>query len=230
MRIGLEWGRAGLAALAGRCDALVIVDVLSFSTCVEVACGRGAGVVPVALRDRAEAEAEAARRGAVLAGPRGAGGVSLSPPSLAALAPGARVVLPSPNGAALSAAAEAPVVIAGCLRNASAVARFLAARAGAVGIVAAGEHWPDGSLRPALEDLLGAGAIASALGGGLTADAEAARDAFEGARSGLAERLAACRSGRELIDRGYRGDVTCAAEHDVGRAVPLLRDGCYLAA
>ncbi len=48
-----------------------------------------------------------------------------------------------------------------------------------ISVIAAGEKWPDGSLRPALEDLLGAGAILSRLEGNLSGDAQAAVAAFE---------------------------------------------------
>jgi 2-phosphosulfolactate phosphatase len=43
----------------------------------------------------------------------------------------------------------------------------------------------------------------------------------------LADELAACASGRELLDAGYADDVTVAAEVDTSDAVPVLEDGAY---
>ena len=74
MRVLLEWGTDGLDALGPSADVIVIVDVLSFSTCVDVAVGRGATVHPYRWRDdsaatfAAEHDAHLAkRRGRVLA-------------------------------------------------------------------------------------------------------------------------------------------------------------------
>jgi len=39
-----EWGEAGLRQLVADSDAIVMVDVLSFATCVDIAVGNGATV------------------------------------------------------------------------------------------------------------------------------------------------------------------------------------------
>jgi hypothetical protein len=99
-----EWGPGAPRALAG-CRTFIVVDVLSFTTCVSIAAAAGASIFPA--RSREEAAALASRHGATLAGARGAG-YSLSPASLVAAPAGLRLVLPSPNGAVVSLEAHAP--------------------------------------------------------------------------------------------------------------------------
>ena len=233
-----EWGMAGLLAPHERTAALVIVDVLSFSTAVDIAVARGAIVHPFPFSDQRAAQQEAARLGATLAHPRNAAGgqYSLSPASLATIPRGTRLLLPSPNGSRLSVAAAGTrrriPVLAGCLRNARAVAaaaRRLAGT-GAVGVIPAGELWPDGGLRPAIEDLLGAGAIIEHLGGEASPEAEVARDAWRAAGHRLGRMIRLCTSGQELVSRGYSGDVDLALEEDASATAPVLRDGAYRAA
>ena len=65
-----------------------------------------------------------------------------------------RVVLPSPNGATLSLGASPGLVLAGCFRNAAAVAQAAQAIGKRVLLLPAGEQWPDGFLQPC-QDLLG---------------------------------------------------------------------------
>ncbi len=229
-----EWGEAAIRYLAEGCGAVVIVDVLSFGTAVDVALGRGATVLPYRWKNGSAASfAEA--QGALLASHerRFTGGQpgrwSLSPASLAILPEGARLVLPSPNGSALSvlAAASGAAVYSACLRNAGAVAAHVGARCGTVLVVAAGERWPDGSLRPADEDLWGAGAVIASLGLLASPEAEVAAQAFLAVRPELAAKLRACGSGRELMERGFGVDLDLAAAYGVSRVVPGLRDGAY---
>ena len=226
-----EWGLAGIEALRDQVSVLVIVDVLSFSTAVDVAVSQGAIVYPFAYGDLDAARAAAEGVGAMLARPRRAGGgqLSLSPVSLATLGEGSKVMLPSPNGSRLSLACGATPVLAGCLRNAAAVARAAKALAGSgsIGVIPAGERWPDGGLRPAIEDLLGAGAILHHLHLPCSPEAQVARDAYRGAGSEIAALIRDSVSGRELVDAGFAGDVEMAVDQDASAKAPMLIEGAY---
>lgn len=226
-----EWGICGVEVLREHVAVLVIVDVLSFSTAVDVAVSRGAEIYPFPLGDKEAAEAAAGRVGAVLAKPRRAPGgqYSLSPVSLQSTPPGLKLMLPSPNGSRLSLASGGIPVIAGSFRNAEAVAhraREIAA-GGAVGIIPAGERWPDGSLRPAIEDLLGAGAIIHYLDMPCSAEAQMAVNAYRMSRDAVAALIRNSVSGRELTDGGFPDDVEIAVQQNVSACAPVLRDGRY---
>ena len=223
-----EWGPAGLRACLAGADVVVIVDVLSFCTCVDVAVGRGAVIFPFASRDDS-AEDFARSQDALLASRQRGVGYSLSPASLQAIPAGTRLVVPSPNGATLSLATGPTATLAGCLRNAAAVARAASGIGRRVTVIPAGERWPDGGVRFALEDWLGAGAIIAGLPGSRSPEAAAAADAFCTAENALPEMLAACSSGRELIERGHGEDVRLAAALNVSGAAPRLVAGAYVA-
>jgi hypothetical protein len=148
----------------------------------------GGAAVPLARRHRSRVRPRAA------SGPGGR--APLARPllplawSLADIPPGTRLVLPSPNGAALSllagtiAAPAGAAVVAACLRNARAVAAFACHGGGSVAVIACGERWPDRSLRPAWEDLVGAGAVMADLPGRRSPETQAACDAFRAAPGG----------------------------------------------
>ncbi len=232
-RVRMEWGPTGAESVPA--DYAVVVDVLSFTTTLSVALERGIEVFPFRWKDARAAE-HAVRHGATLAVGRfealsrgGARRVSLSPASLAEVVGVERLVLPSPNGStiAFALADSGAQVVGACLRNASAVAQWLSPRVAAgssVVVVPAGERWHDDSLRPAVEDLWGAGAVLAGL-------VEAARDdvspeavmavaAFRAAD--LPADLARCASGRELVEVGFLADVDIAAQHDASAVVPVL--------
>lgn len=63
--VRLEWGPDGVGELAPHCAVLIIIDVLVFTTSVNVALGRGGRVMPLPWRD-VEAEERARKAGAVL--------------------------------------------------------------------------------------------------------------------------------------------------------------------
>jgi 2-phosphosulfolactate phosphatase len=261
--VRMEWGLQGAEMISQHADYAVIVDVLSFCTTVSVALDQGAEVYPYPWRDES-ARKYARQHGAVLAVGRSearsaTGGatashriVSLSPASVRAAAGLDRIVLPSPNGSALAAAlARSGVpIVATCLRNRTAAARWLAAqpdasgrpaqpaasrrlaqpgapgRAPVIAVIAAGERWPDGTLRPAVEDLWGAGAVIAALDRlGVTAlspEARSAAAAWHAIEATLDQALASCSSGTELADAGFSADVAIAGELDASGCVPQL--------
>ena len=227
--VRFEWGIHGVSHVANLGGVTIIVDVLSFSTCVDIVCSRSACVLPYRHKD-ASAVAFANANSAVLAGARSGGGLSLSPRSLLEIEAGTRLVLPSPNGSTLTLACLAPVVLAGCLRNAAAVAAFASSHAGPITVVAAGERWEDGTLRPAVEDLLGAGAVIHYLQGARSPEASAAEAAFAGTRKQLLSTISSCASAVELAARGFAADVQLAAAINASTCVPQLRDGAYVRA
>jgi 2-phosphosulfolactate phosphatase len=234
------WGPDGLAALAALAAVVVVVDVLRFTSAVSAAVEAGAAVVPARWADE-QAVAFAASSGALLAGRREDGGPSLSPTDLLTLRPGVRLVLPSPNGATLAASARdhgSAAVLAGCLRNASATARRARelARGETIAVIASGERTATEALRPAVEDLLGAGAVLYALdpAGAVSPprcspEAAAARAAFVAARPLVVEHLLESTSGRQLVGIGFGDDVHTSAAYDVTDLAAQLVDGAFVA-
>ena len=97
-------------------------------------------------------------------------------------------------------------------------------------VISAGERWNDGSLRPAIEDLLGAGAIISELEGTLSPEAVVARDAFLSAQEDLSSRIWESVSGMELREKGFPQDVEIALDLNVSSCVPMLNEGAFVAA
>jgi 2-phosphosulfolactate phosphatase len=193
---------------------------------VDIAVSRGATVYPYRWRDQ-RAHDYATSLNAVLAEHDRGAGFSLSPASLLTIPATTRLVLPSPNGATLSFATGTTPTLAGCFRNAEAVAHAARRLGRRIGVVPAGERWPDGSLRPAIEDWLGAGAIIHHLAGTRSAEALLAEQAFLQAAHDLPTFLKGCLSGQELIERGFTQDVALAAALNSSGAAPLLQDGTY---
>ncbi|EKT79126.1 2-phosphosulfolactate phosphatase [Rhodococcus opacus M213] len=129
------------------------------------------------------------------------GQISLSPNTIRRTAAPRRLVLPSPNGSTISfeLSAGTGVCIGASLRNATAVADWIARHCtstSVVSVIAAGKKWPGGELRPAIEDLWGAGAVLSALSATWVE-----RRLFAGS-SGGHDRLAGRRGDPPAVPRG----------------------------
>jgi 2-phosphosulfolactate phosphatase len=231
-----DWGAAGSAHVVDVADILVVVDVLSFTTSVSVALDRGVEVYPAPWEGGRAQEMGRTHDAQVAAGRHhvsAANPWSLSPANLRVTPFTPRLVLPSPNGSAIAAEAQASDVVAACLRNAAAVAAWLAASAPGgrrVTVIAAGERWPDGSLRPAIEDALGAGAVIDALARvasrRLSPEAASIRALYAGTQD-LRGVISGSGSARELAAAGFSSDVEIAMELDSSALVPVLRGAAF---
>ncbi len=234
-RCRLDWGWDGVRRAAARGDVVVVVDTLSFSTTAVTAVQHGGIIYPCASQEQAARVAQ--QVGAELAVMRkevpAKGRFSLSPITYLALEAGSRVAISSPNGATCCGyGAQAPVLLVGTLLNAQAVATTLSSLleqkpALNATIIACGERWripsEDGSLRFAVEDYLGAGAILSYLHHAMTPEATLCRGAFLQASNNIATLLWDCASGRELRDIGFEEDVRHAARLNAYETVPILQ-------
>ncbi|MFG2200110.1 2-phosphosulfolactate phosphatase [Kitasatospora sp. NPDC048715] len=234
--VHVEWGVPGAALAAARGDAVVVVDVLSFSTTLAVAVDRGFACLvysgaEIAEMGGREAAAERLRARALSKRRRvPPGALSLSPGSLTRAEPGQRVLFTSLNGASIVAAsASAPALLVAGLRNAAASARTARAvltsgTARRITIVASGEQWSSvepgvSGMRPAAEDWLGAGLLCLRLReAGLSLSAEAALSAASWTSSDV---LRDCVSARELVAAGFAEDVELSLELDVSDVVPV---------
>lgn len=223
------WGLLGIRELRAISDVIVIVDVLSFTTAVDIATARGSVVLPYPYRGDLAANYAASVDAQPASEERGRG-FSLSPASLRELPAGYRLVLPSPNGAALSFSVEHPIVLAGCLRNATAVGQAASRLGSTVAVIAAGEVGAGGEFRTCIEDWIGAGAVIDACTGLRSTEASIAAGAFRFFREGLAQTLRDSPSGKELIGRGCGLDIDLAVELEVSTTVPRLIDRAFVSA
>lgn len=229
----LEWGIQAINAYADQVDTIIVVDILSFSTAVSVALERGAVVIPYPF-EYTTASAFAQAKNAILAVHRGETTAdkpySLSPQSFQKAQYGDKIVLPSPNGATCCVRAHengVRNVLIGSLRNAQATAAAANSNGERILIAPCGERWTDGSLRPAIEDLLGAGAIAAALEttARLSPEAFLAACFFRQASDRLGNLIRRCASGHELLEMGYGGDIDMAVDLDATTVSGKMTNG-----
>jgi 2-phosphosulfolactate phosphatase len=93
-----EWGLEGIRKLSPVSDVFIIVDVLSFSTCVDIAAGNKAFILPYKFKDESASNYASINGAELAAFSRSRQEFSLSPSSLTKIKPGTKLVLPSPNG------------------------------------------------------------------------------------------------------------------------------------
>jgi len=122
-----------------------------------------------------------------------------------------------------------PLVVTAGLTNRTAVAEWVLARQAekgdrfSVAVIAAGASREDGSIRFAVEDLLGAGAVIDALIGlGIdhcSPEAAAVASGFAGLHRAVRHLVSASESGSRLVASGRSAEVQAAAQLDASSEV-----------
>jgi len=224
--VRLEWGLSAVEYLACEADCVVVVDVMSFSTCVSLAADNGARIYPWPWKDASAVEygnkigVNTASFDRKFTGE----GYSLSPTSICNISAGESLVLPSPNGSTISFRARelGIAVFSGCFRNMNATAKACQ-EFKRILVVPCGERWPDGSLRPAVEDHVAAGGIIAALGReSLSPEAHTAVAAWKHHQKHSLSLLQQCSSAIELRQRGFEEDIALCLDADVSEMACLL--------
>ncbi|WP_100012034.1 2-phosphosulfolactate phosphatase [Lentibacillus sediminis] len=230
----VEWGRRGAREASERGDIVIIVDVLSFSSTVISALNYGAMIFPYPPHLDGKKFAEQVNAEYTLGRAEAAkvGKPSLSPVSFNQEHANRKYVLSSRNGSFCTwIASKVPALLIGGLLNASSVASLanqLRSQVKAnITVVPCGEQWVgvnknEDSLRPSIEDYLGAGAILSELKGDKSPEAEVCIGAFEYGRHKIGELVWESGSGRELRERGFEADVKHCSQLNVYQSVPKL--------
>ncbi|MEH7495624.1 2-phosphosulfolactate phosphatase [Neobacillus niacini] len=236
----MEWGRRGAREAAERGDIIIIVDILSFSSTVVSALYFNAVIYPYppyvdgkeyAKKVNAEyilGRAEAAK----------AGNPTLSPVTFTEEHSNKKYVLSSLNGAFCTwIGSKAKALFVGSLLNAAAVAsaanRLRLKTKANITVILCGEQWSSGreeedTLRPAMEDYIGAGAILSYLEGEKSPEAEVCMGAFLQAKPKLDALIWDSGSGRELRERGFAADVEHCSRLNVYQSVPILKEDHFV--
>ncbi|MFD1735464.1 2-phosphosulfolactate phosphatase [Bacillus salitolerans] len=236
----VEWGRRGAREAAERGDIVIIVDVLSFSSTVISALEMGAVIFPYPPHLDGEEYANIVKAEYILGRAEASkrGKATLSPVSFSHEHANKKFVLSSMNGSFCTwIAKKTQAVLVGGILNAEAVAsvanQISKQRKASITIIPCGEQWNEtreyeDTLRPAVEDYLGAGAILSYLGGDKSPEAKICMAGFLSVREKIEDVIWECGSGRELRERGFDADVKHCIRLNTYKTVPMLQDGYFV--
>jgi 2-phosphosulfolactate phosphatase len=215
------------AQLPGR--VVVVLDVLRATTTMIAALSAGVREIRIFPDTRSVLAAAADTPGALLCGEENClkpAGFDLgnSPAALKSEHAGKILLMSTTNGTrAILAAWGAPQIMLGALVNAGAVAATAKKTGLDLLLLCAGTNG-----KTAMEDVIGAGAVLTALGEGIELESDAAllaRTVFAASRRDLRGALRQSQGGINVIRAGLEEDIDYAARLDSMDAVGVVEDG-----
>lgn len=236
----VEWGRRGAREAAERGDIVIIVDVLSFSSTVVSALKYEALIYPYPPHLDGKEYASSLGAEYILGRAESSkiGKPTLSPVTFNPEHANKKYVLSSMNGSFCTwIASKIPALLIGCLLNAASVAhaanQLKSETKANITVVPCGEQWEsvrenEDSLRPSMEDYLGAGAILANLQGSQSPEAIICAGAFKSVKQRVDTLMWESGSGRELRNRGYGDDVKHCTRLNVYETVPILHSNHFI--
>ena len=139
-----------------------------------------------------------------------------------------KLSIASPVGLPLQLNLHKKTVLAGCLRNARAVAKAAMQLGNTVLVIPVGDKLSDEDFKTCSEDFIAAGAIVSYLKGDRTAESNAALDIYNSSKGNIEEMVKLSSSARQMMMNGSLPEVELACQFNKSKNVPLLEEGAWL--
>lgn len=136
--------------------------------------------------------------------------------------------IPSPVGLPLQLNLHPVPVLAGCLRNARAVARAAMQLGNTVLVIPMGDKLAEEEFKTCSEDFIAAGAIISYMKGSRSAESNAALDIYNSSKGNIEEMVKLSTSARQMMLHGFLVEVDQACQFNRSKNVPLLEEGTLI--
>jgi 2-phosphosulfolactate phosphatase len=119
-------------------------------------------------------------------------------------------------------------VLVGCMRNARAVARIARQLGNTVLVIPMGDKLSEEEFKTCSEDFIAAGAIISYMKGTRSPESKAAQDIYNSSKGDIEEMVKLSSSARQMILKGFSTEVDQACQFNKSKHVPLLEKGTLI--
>ena len=136
--------------------------------------------------------------------------------------------IPSPVGLPIQLNLHQKPVLVGCLRNARAVAKVARMLGNAVLLIPVGDKLSEEEFKTCSEDFIATGAIISYMKGARSAESEAALDVYNSSKGNIEEMVKLSSSARQMMLNGFLLEVDQACQFNRSKNVPLLEEGALI--